>query len=70
MTQNLPPGSQQNASNHLTADSGIVLGTALVFTIQDMLLLLWAPGFYFDMFVGVLIVVAVIMNTAVRRTKS
>ena len=49
---------------------GIVLGTALVFTIQDVLLLLRAPGFYFDMFVGVLIVIAVIMNTAVRRTKS
>ena len=48
---------------------GIVLGTALVFTIQDVLLLLRAPGFYFDMFVGVLIVIAVIMNTAVRRTK-
>lgn len=48
---------------------GIVLGTALVFTIQDVLLLLRAPGFYFDMFVGVLIVIAVILNTAVRRTK-
>src|SRR5580704_4658667 len=49
---------------------GIVLGTALVFTIQDVLLLLRAPGFYFDMFVGALIVIAVIMNTAIRRTKS
>jgi simple sugar transport system permease protein len=49
---------------------GIVLGTALMFTIQDVLLLLRAHGFYFDMFVGALIVVAVIMNTAVRRTRS
>jgi simple sugar transport system permease protein len=48
---------------------GIVLGTALVFTIQDVLLLLRAPAFYFDMFVGALIVIAVIMNTAVRRAK-
>ena len=48
---------------------GIVLGTALVFTIQDILLLLRAPGFYFDMFVGTLIVLAVIMNTAIRRTR-
>ena len=49
---------------------GIVLGTALVFTIQDVLLLLRAPAFYFDMFVGGLIVIAVIMNTAIRRGKA
>jgi simple sugar transport system permease protein len=48
---------------------GIVLGTALVFTIQDVLLLTRAPGFYFDMFVGALIVIAVIMNTAIRRSR-
>jgi len=46
---------------------GIVLGTALMFTIQDVLLLLRAPGFYFEMFVGALIVIAVIMNMAIRR---
>ena len=46
---------------------GTVLGTALMFTIQDVLLLLRAPGFYFEMFVGGLIVVAVIMNMAIRR---
>lgn len=46
---------------------GIVLGTALMFTIQDVLLLTRAPGFYFEMFVGALIVVAVIMNMAIRR---
>jgi simple sugar transport system permease protein len=49
---------------------GIVLGTALVFTIQDVLLLLRAPGFYFEMFVGALIVIAVVMNTAIRRAKA
>jgi simple sugar transport system permease protein len=49
---------------------GIVLGTALVFTIQDVLLLLRAPAFYFDMFVGALIVLAVVMNTAIRRARA
>lgn len=49
---------------------GVVLGTALVFTIQDVLLLLQAPGFYFDMFVGALIVVAVIMNTSIRNSRT
>jgi simple sugar transport system permease protein len=49
---------------------GIVLGTALVFTIQDVLLLLRAPAFYFEMFVGSLIVIAVVLNTAVRRSKA
>lgn len=48
---------------------GIVLGTALVFTIQDVLLLLQAPAFYFEMFVGALIVVAVVLNTYMRRTR-
>lgn len=46
---------------------GIVLGTCLMYTIQDVLLLLRAPGFYFEMFVGALIVIAVIMNMAIRR---
>ena len=46
---------------------GIVLGAGLMFTIQDVLLLLRAPGFYFEMFVGALIVIAVIMNMAIRR---
>ena len=48
---------------------GIFLGTALMFTIQDLLLLLRAPGFYFEMFVGSLIVIAVVMNTYIRRTQ-
>ena len=45
---------------------GIVLGTALIFTIQDVLLLIRAPGFYFDMFVGSLIVIAAIMNQVLK----
>ena len=47
---------------------GIALGTALMFTIQDVLLLLRAPGFYFEMFVGGLIVFAVVMNSFIRRS--
>lgn len=49
---------------------GIVLGTALVFTIQDVLLLLQAPAFYFEMFVGALIVIAVVLNTYMRRGRA
>ncbi|MGF1623695.1 MAG: ABC transporter permease [Alphaproteobacteria bacterium] len=45
---------------------GVVLGTALIYTIQDILLLLRAPGFYFDMFVGGLIVIAAISNQMLR----
>ena len=48
---------------------GILLGTALVFTIQDVLLL-QAPAFSCEMFVGTMIVIAVIMNTASRRGKA
>ena len=39
---------------------------ALIYTIQDVLLLLRAPGFYLDIFVGALIVLAVILNQAVQ----
>ena len=46
---------------------GIMLGTALVYSIQDILLLLRAPGFYFDMFVGGLIIVAAVTNVALRK---
>ena len=41
----------------------------LVFTIQDVLLLIRAPAYYFDGFVGILIVFAVIMNTSIRKTR-
>jgi simple sugar transport system permease protein len=45
---------------------GIALGAILFFTIQDVLLLLRAPGFYLDMFVGVVIILAVILNQSKR----
>jgi ribose/xylose/arabinose/galactoside ABC-type transport system permease subunit len=46
---------------------GIFLGSALLFTIQDILLLLRAPGFYLEMFMGILIVIAVIFNNLTRK---
>ena len=45
---------------------GMVLGAALIYTIQDVLLLLRAPGFYLNIFVGALIVGAVILNQAMQ----
>ncbi len=47
---------------------GIVLGTVLIYTIQDILLLVGAPGFYLEMFVGALIVTAAILNQLSRRS--
>ncbi len=41
---------------------GVFLGTVLIYTIQDVLLLVRAPGFYLDIFVGALIVLAAISN--------
>jgi simple sugar transport system permease protein len=41
---------------------GIFLGVMLIFTITDVLLLMRAPGFYLDMFIATLIVVASIFN--------
>ena len=41
---------------------GAFLGAALLYTIQDILLLLRAPGFYLNMFVGIVILVAAIIN--------
>ncbi len=49
---------------------GIVLGAALIHTIQDVLLLGRAPGFYLDIFVGVLIVGAAIFNQMIRSQQS
>ena len=46
---------------------GIFLGAAFMYTIQDVLLLMRAPGFYLDIFVGILIVSAVVFNEMVRR---
>ena len=47
---------------------GIFLGAALTYTIQDVLLLLRAPGFYLDIFVGALIVWAAILNQLAWRS--
>jgi ribose/xylose/arabinose/galactoside ABC-type transport system permease subunit len=41
---------------------GAFLGAALLYTIQDILLLLRAPGFYLNMFVGIVILIAAIIN--------
>jgi simple sugar transport system permease protein len=46
---------------------GIALGAALLFTIQDVLLLIRAPGYYLDMFIGGIVIVAVILNHWVAR---
>lgn len=46
---------------------GVFLGAALIYTIQNVLLLLRAPGFYLDIFVGALIVLAAIANQVVGR---
>ena len=48
---------------------GLFLGAALLYTIQDVLLLLRAPGTYLDMFMGILIVVAVIFNRLTKKEK-
>jgi simple sugar transport system permease protein len=48
---------------------GVFLGAALIYTIQDILLLVRAPGFYLDIFVGLLIVGAAIFNQALRQQK-
>jgi ribose/xylose/arabinose/galactoside ABC-type transport system permease subunit len=45
---------------------GIFLGAALIYTIQNILLLARAPGFYLDIFVGLLIVGAAIFNQMIR----
>ena len=46
---------------------GVFLGAALIYSIQDILLLARAPGFYLDIFVGLLIVGAAIFNQMIRR---
>ena len=48
---------------------GIFLGAVLMYTIQDILLLVRAPGFYLDIFVGLLIVGAAVFNEMVRQRR-
>jgi len=45
---------------------GIAIGAALIYTIQDVLLLLRAPGFYLQLFVGILIIAAAGLNQFAR----
>lgn len=47
--------------------AGIFLGVLLIHTITNILLLLRAPGFYLDMFIASLIVIAAIFNHLVQR---
>jgi ribose/xylose/arabinose/galactoside ABC-type transport system permease subunit len=46
---------------------GIVVGACLMYMVEDVLLLLRAPGFYLDVFVGAILVIAVIVNTWLTR---
>jgi simple sugar transport system permease protein len=48
---------------------GIFAGAVLMYTIQDILLLLRAPGFYLDIFVGLLIVAAAAANSMIGRQR-
>ncbi|MGI5282111.1 hypothetical protein ACQEVF_02160 [Nonomuraea polychroma] len=43
---------------------GMVLGAALI--LQDILLLSGAPGFYLNLFIGVIIVVAAVFNRLIE----
>ena len=45
---------------------GAFLGAALFYTIQDFLLLLRAPGSYLKLFVGIVIIVATILNEVLK----
>jgi simple sugar transport system permease protein len=49
---------------------GIVLGSALIFWIRDVLLLLGAPGFYIDAPIGILIIGAVAVYEILRSRRS
>jgi simple sugar transport system permease protein len=46
---------------------GIVLGAAVLQFGQDFIILARLPGFYLDMFFGIMIVLGVVMNTAVSK---
>lgn len=46
---------------------GIVLGAAVLQLVQDVIILARLPGFYLDMFVGIMIVAGVVINQVVRR---
>jgi simple sugar transport system permease protein len=45
---------------------GMVLGAALILVLQDILLLSGAPGFYLNLFIGVIIVFAAVFNRLIE----
>ncbi len=47
---------------------GIFLGAILIYTIEDVLFLSRAPGFYLDAFLGAIIIGAVVMNRTFAKT--
>jgi simple sugar transport system permease protein len=49
---------------------GMVLGAALIYWIQDVLLLTGAPGYYLDAFVGALIIAAAAAHSLMRVKRS
>jgi len=46
---------------------GVFLGAVLLYTVQDILLLLRAPGFYLDSFIGAIILVAATLNRVIQK---
>jgi ribose/xylose/arabinose/galactoside ABC-type transport system permease subunit len=46
---------------------GIVLGAIILEMVKDVLILGRAPGFYLDIFIAVVIVLAVFLNTVVAK---
>ena len=46
---------------------GIVVGAAFIYLVNDVLLLIRAPGFYFQAFVGVIVITAVAINAWIAR---
>jgi simple sugar transport system permease protein len=46
---------------------GILIGACVLQVVQDIILLAQLPGFYLDMFVGMMIVFGVVMNQAIKR---
>jgi len=46
---------------------GIFVGACLMYTVEDVLLLLRAPGFYLEVFIGTILVGAVVINTWLAR---
>ena len=48
---------------------GIVVGAGFVYTVLDVLLLLRAPGNYFEVFIGAIAIIAVALNTRITERR-